>query len=271
MIHLPFILSDYREKLANIWGTAESLLIIMQIVYSYEICDEDIDRLALHIETHCTNLIDTFKVQLLPKHHNALHYPNAIRKTGPLILSWMMRFEAKHKFFTDAAKKTNCFVNIAKTLAKKHQEAMSYNKFETDVIEVSKTCTKFIKYDRYEEFKDLISTSIECDHEKLEVLLFAKLNCFEYREGLMIMSGHKLFEIISVVSNDGQILFLCQPYNIKRFDAFYNSIEVERASISVFEFNLIKLTDLKNPKSYERKISENVNVICDTLEFKFIS
>lgn len=269
MIHLPFILADYKEKLKDIWGAAESLLMIMQIVYSYEICDDDIDRLTSYIKTHYQYLINVFQVTLLPKHHNVLHYPNAIRKTGPIILSWMMRFEAKHQFFTNAAKKTNCFINIAKTLAKKHQEAMSYNEYQTDTLERSKINQKFIKYSRYAEFKDVVSAYVTCDHEKLEVLHFAKFNCFEYREGLMIMSNHKLFEIEIVLSNDEQIWFLCQPYNVKRFDSFHNSIEVERASISVSEFSLFELTELKNPKSYERKISKGVSfIICDTLDFK---
>lgn len=209
MIHLPFIFTAYREKLKHIWDAAESLLLIMQIVYSHEISDDDIDGLISHIETHYKYIVNVFNATLLPKHHNVLHYPNAIRKTGPLILSWMMRFEAKHQFFTNAAKKTSCFINIAKTLAKKYQELMSYTKFVTDTIEVSKTGTKFTNSNRYEEFKDIISKFVTCVHEKVEVLKFVKFNCFEYGEGFMIISDHRLFEIVNLLSNDGQILLLC--------------------------------------------------------------
>lgn len=38
-----------------------------------------------------------FKQDLIPKHHFILHYPNVIRKLGPLKKLWTMRFEAKHK------------------------------------------------------------------------------------------------------------------------------------------------------------------------------
>lgn len=227
MIHLPFILADYKDKLKDVWTAVESLLLIMQIVYSHEICDNDIDKLTSYIQTHYEYLIDIFKATLLPKHHNVLHYPNAIQKTGPLILSWMMRFESKHQFFTKAAKKINCFINIAKTLDKKHQEAMSYNNFATDIIELSKISTKFNKYGRYEELKDVVSKFVNCAHEKLNVLHFAKLNCFEYREGLMIMSARRIFEIVNVFSYNDQILFLCRPYNVKRFDSIFNSVEIE--------------------------------------------
>lgn len=122
MIHLPFIFRNVREKLREVWSSAESLLKLMQIVYSSEIREDDVCNLSTHIEEHFTCLQRFFDGKLIPKHHNVLHYPNTIRKIGPLINYWMMRFEAKHQFFTNAANNTKNFVNITKTLAHKHQE-----------------------------------------------------------------------------------------------------------------------------------------------------
>lgn len=58
---------------------------------------------------------------LIPKHHYMLHYPRCIRKIGPLVHVWSMRFEAKHKFFKNSIK------NITKSLALKHQYAIAFH------------------------------------------------------------------------------------------------------------------------------------------------
>lgn len=100
MIHLPFIFAKYQAKLNDIWGSTESLLKIMQIVYSHTISEDDINILTSYIEEHYTFLIEKFNATLSPKDHHITHYPNAIRKIGPLINYWMLRFEAKHRFFT---------------------------------------------------------------------------------------------------------------------------------------------------------------------------
>ncbi len=48
---------------------------------------------------------------LLPKHHFMVHYPACIRKIGPLVHMWSMRFEAKHKVLKNTLKN---FKNITK-------------------------------------------------------------------------------------------------------------------------------------------------------------
>uniref|UniRef100_A0A8C9ZBY0 Uncharacterized protein n=1 Tax=Sander lucioperca TaxID=283035 RepID=A0A8C9ZBY0_SANLU len=50
-----------------------------------------------------------------------------IRCFGPLIALWTMRFEAKHSFFKQVARHTNCFKNITRSLAIKHQFMLAYH------------------------------------------------------------------------------------------------------------------------------------------------
>lgn len=272
MIHLPFIFAKYKDELRDIWISAESLLKMMQIIYSTKITDEDINNLTSYTEIHFVSLQRIFNAKLLPKHHLVLHYPNAIRKIGPLIHYWMMRFESKHAFFTNAAKNTNNFQNIAKTLAYKHEEAQAYKPFATDVIDFSKKSSKF-KNDRfYKEYSGQITTLFdEINIDDLEVRSFARLNSFEYREGLMIISDNIVLEIVKLLSFQNQIFFICAPYKIIKFDAFYNSIEIEKCSYNTNGFSLHQLDSLKNPKSYERKsVQHKMYLICDTLEFKHL-
>uniref|UniRef100_A0AC35G4A2 C2H2-type domain-containing protein n=2 Tax=Panagrolaimus sp. PS1159 TaxID=55785 RepID=A0AC35G4A2_9BILA len=53
------------------------------------------------------------------KAHLMLHYPRVIREMGPLRHLACMRFEAKHRHFTQYAKVNRCHKNLPKTLASK--------------------------------------------------------------------------------------------------------------------------------------------------------
>lgn len=41
---------------------------------------------------------------------------------GPLLLEWSMRFEGKHAFFNLAASNAHNYINICKTLSRKHEQ-----------------------------------------------------------------------------------------------------------------------------------------------------
>lgn len=61
-----------------------------------------------------------------PKHHFLLHYPDLILKFGPLIHLWTMRFESKHTYFKQCARKLHNFKNLSSTLAERHQLLQAY-------------------------------------------------------------------------------------------------------------------------------------------------
>lgn len=270
MIHMPFIFVKYKEKLKNVWIAVETLLKSMQIIYSYKICEDDIRNLSSYIENHYITILNIFDVKLLPKHHNVLHYPNAISKMGPLMNSWMMRFEAKHQFFTTAARETNNFINIAKTLAEKHQEIFSHKNFAFDTIEPSKThntfhqCKYYANFDR--KIKELVG---EENYTNLVGLKFVKFNAFEFRNGLMIISNNTVYEIDQILSCFDRIILLCHSYNVNKYCSFHNSIEIEPKSVADANFEIFELNHIQNPRTYERKVSENkFFIICDSLDFK---
>lgn len=58
---------------------------------------------------------------LKPKFHFLTHYHSFIKKFGPVIHLWSMRYEAKHKVSTISARSSFNRRNICKTLAIKHQ------------------------------------------------------------------------------------------------------------------------------------------------------
>lgn len=119
ILHLPFIFYDMKQKLCKIWPLLETLLQLIRIIMSIKITEADLKRLEALIKSYLEGLLK-FKDKLIPKEHFLTHYPNAIRKVGPLKHTWTMRFESKHKFFTETARLTHNFINIA--LANKHQK-----------------------------------------------------------------------------------------------------------------------------------------------------
>lgn len=63
---------------------------------------------------------------LKPKHHYLLHYSDLFLHFGPLIRLWTLRFESKHSYFKECARKLHNFVHLCKTLAERHQLLQAY-------------------------------------------------------------------------------------------------------------------------------------------------
>ena len=63
---------------------------------------------------------------LKAKHHYLLHYPGLILHFGPLIRLWTLRFESKHCYFKQCARKLRNFRNVCSSLAERHQLLQAY-------------------------------------------------------------------------------------------------------------------------------------------------
>ena len=75
------------------------------------------------IESYLCAGIDIFPEKTLkPKHH----YPQLILQFGPLIRLWTLRFESKHTYFKQCARKLHNFKSLCSTLAKRHQLFQAY-------------------------------------------------------------------------------------------------------------------------------------------------
>lgn len=105
-IHIPFILFKFKSELHDVWKPIQTLLEILQTVYSHKINENDLTRLDGLVHEHLSSFINSFEENLKPKHHFLLHYSKVIRSIGPVIFLWAMRMEAKHQFFKDIARRT---------------------------------------------------------------------------------------------------------------------------------------------------------------------
>ena len=105
--------------------SAPPLIQIVNIVFSLIVTNGMTYYLKHSIKDHHELFKSLFsQKRLIPKHHLMLHHPRCIRKIGPLLHVWCMRFEAKHNFFKRSVKNVK---KITKTLVKQHQRKLAYH------------------------------------------------------------------------------------------------------------------------------------------------
>lgn len=244
MIHTPFIFLDQKDELNKIWTPVRSLLGILQILFSYRITENDVRRLEQLIQIHLKSFQRIFNVHLKPKHHFLTHYPSVIRSLGPVRNFWMMRMESKHKFFTDSIKRTNCFINLPKSLAVKHQQIFSNGNpnYGQDIKE-PKT-KKSLK-------SELVSQIENIDTNDLYEINSLHYDGIEYRCGLLLAKEKYFYGIKNIISNGkGFYLFACVTYEIESFDTFCHSFKIILDPLST-GISLIALSSLENKNSHE--------------------
>lgn len=239
--NIPLLFGDLIHEENKNWNLLLLLLQILNIVFS--------PSLTLGMTIYLKHLIVEHDIlfkhlypqrNLLPKHHFMIHYPSSIRKIGPLLYMWSMRFEAKHKVFKDYFKN---FKNITKSLAKKHQMAIAYH-WETFTL-------------KQNEYGPIKSFSLEdvnvVNSEMLEMILskdafstsWVKVDGVEYKGGLVVCSaieeGMPVFCQISEILLVDHIFLLTKKLFTEKFDDHHHAFIVLQTN----EWFLIEMSELK--------------------------
>lgn len=93
----------------------------MKIVLAPKITHSNLGDLERTIKEHHELLMITYSVSLTPKEHLITYYPMIIKNVGPPREYWTMRFESKHAFFKDLARKLRNYNDLTFTMAVRHQ------------------------------------------------------------------------------------------------------------------------------------------------------
>ena len=126
---LPLFIGDrIKDPLDNqVWQLCLNLRKIVELICAPKIHIGQVAELKVLLEEYLEARSFLFKdVPLKPKHHYLMHYPDLILKLGPLIRLWTLRFEAKHTYFKQCARKLHNFKNLCSTLAERHQLLQAY-------------------------------------------------------------------------------------------------------------------------------------------------
>lgn len=293
VIYVPFILKKIERELIEdgVWHCVRLLQRIMQIVYSNCIQEDDIQLLEQLVPEFLAAIKHKFGAHLKPKHHNALHYADVIRRMGAPKSMWMMRFvfileniysrvnlesnictlsiyryEAKHKFFTTAAKNANNYINVCKTLSTRHQESMlPPDKVYSDRIEYSKRSNPIYKSSEA-VIQAINASELGNNMNTLKTISFLNRNGIEYRTGLMIIIEMELCQIVSIVIHGGNFFLVCKPYDVSEYDSFCNSIVVQESNRAM---KLINCVNLGSKFTYELTVCQGkLHIIVETLDLK---
>lgn len=259
MLNLPFIFYDFKdnEEVLKIWESVTTILEIIRIVHSSDLYEEDLVRLDNAVSKHIQCIKKFFGQHALPKHHNMTHYASNIRHVGPIVHQSTMKYERKHKDFTDIANKTNNFVNIGQTMALKHQQISSIKTNYGDVVNHSKLKSNSLNYSFVCQFYKSTPHVLTMDR--------LKINSDLYMKKLFLIHDSRLFEINEIFKIEDDFHFLVHQYEIFEHDAFLNSVKIKLFQPTVR--SIIKHSYLRVTKSFESKqINENMFIFIDTIE-----
>ncbi|KAF0706641.1 SAM domain-containing protein, partial [Aphis craccivora] len=115
------IIGDFIPKNDCVWELYILLRQILDLLTSSILQIECSELLQTLVAEHHDLYMKYSKFDLKPKYHYMVHYHTMIKKFGPLISMWSMRFEAKHRISKISANTSSNRRNICKTLAIKHQ------------------------------------------------------------------------------------------------------------------------------------------------------
>lgn len=241
IIHLPFILFDLKNKVEQYWQPVQTLLDCMCVLYSTKISECNLKSLEKSIQLHLKSVQEVFKRSLTPKHHFLVHYPEYIRRMGPPIHLWTMRFESKHRVFTEISRRKMNFINLTKTLATEHQERTCKVPTLVAEIKTSKSSGQFSKSMQFQRFEAVLKRDIGPKYIETKVHNFANYDNIKYRQGCLLVENGRIYEINNILSLNSNVFFLCHLHKICRRDKFSNSLVIEKVDFSTIVLNFDKL------------------------------
>ncbi|XP_064458858.1 uncharacterized protein LOC135369124 [Ornithodoros turicata] len=125
--HLPFYVGQRVPSDNPVWKLYTLLREVVDVIMSRVIPVPHIPYLQRLIHFFLIDFHSLFPSARVPcKFHYLVHYLSFIYKFGPLVNLWAMRFEAKHQYVKDIARKCRNFKNITLTLSTKHQFLQMY-------------------------------------------------------------------------------------------------------------------------------------------------
>lgn len=119
--YFGLLVGDLVPENNSVWNLYLLLKQILDLVLSNSLQKGSCELLEVLISEHHQLYLQYSGKSLTPKFHFLLHYPDMIRRFGPLVAIWSMRYEAKHRISKTAANSTSSRVNICKSVAIKHQ------------------------------------------------------------------------------------------------------------------------------------------------------
>ena len=258
--HFGLLVGDLVDEGDPHWEIYKKLCELISFLDKRSFTRESVDELRLIISSLNTLYIDLFGANLMFKLHFLLHYPDLMLKLGPLKPLSSMRGEAKHKVLKGTARRTNCRINLEKTLAIDHQIKMCCRFIEDIAFEdkIEFGATDRLKIDEspfYDDFQNIINSyklvktltikgikyekKLLINYETIDLPAFGQIECILYD----FPNESSALDVIFIVRDVDVIEFdeHYQAFGAKKLNSYtaisYTQIENKFCSDLLFSYN----------------------------------
>lgn len=244
---LPFLIGHLIENDSEHMRLIIILSKIVQICFSYEISSQMLCELNFLIKNFDKLFQNLFpNINPINKMHHLQHYPEIIKRMGPLVMYCCLKYEANHLKSKKQISASQNFINLPLSLAKRQcfNESMSIaNQHYTD-LKIQIKSSKFINFnnclavDFITELNLMINTNIVEKISKIE------LNGICFTENFFVVREDDdsiyplVFQIKEILKIDNKIFMLLQNYEIVVYSEILNAFRIEKTE--AHEFTVIK-------------------------------
>lgn len=247
LFYFLLYISDLIPKDDAVYQYVLYLQELMELIVSRAFSERMILLLDEKIKIHNNLYCQIFETNLKPKHHIISHYPLIIRKSGPIIHLWCMRFEAKNREIKNYTNVTFSRKNLPFSVTKK-----CFLKFSALILRNSKIAPvceilKFSKELCPQHYISLLSNSNPLTHVK--VVQSFKYNNTVFKTNYHIFLMQELFLIEAILNIDNNISCILRKIEILHFDSNL------RAYIVGNPTDVLSVKVFKNCKDFIKPIS----------------
>lgn len=274
--HLPLLIGDKVPEDNEHYELLLLLLDCMDIIFSYEVTEDDTLFLKHVIKDHHEHFLHLYPLRhLKPKHHFMTHYPRQIRMIGPLVRFWTMRFEAKHSFFKRLGHIVCNFRNILKTLSFRQQMYFCYNMIgakdlvdrDTEVGPGSSTLVASL--DNARALGAILHVHLL---DEVYVAKWCVVHGKKYQKNMVVVTGkteelEPIFQrIVYIICMDDSIRLVTEPFKLVRFDRHTHSYIVQSAADEI-AWNVTSVEGLLDyqpyhaAKSYDQSEESHLSIV----------
>lgn len=225
-----FFIGDLVPLNNETWLLYLSLLEITEILSASEISASNIEQFQNIITTYLNNLLKLFPTfTLKPKHHFLLHYPNILRKTGPVSKISSMRFEAKHRDLKKVANSVQSRRNIPLTLAKRCQMQFAVRCLSNCGLEdrLSSGRPNILNTSDFENYEFLNDFDVDYFKEKFHEVNWYEKNGVRYSLQDVVSCSKEQYHLIKHIfvahDNINTCYLICQQLNVEGINNHYRS------------------------------------------------
>lgn len=242
LILTPYVLINYiKDYDSPVWNFFSSMIEICRLILSPKCSPNQISQLSHYIKLYFEFRKQSFpNLKLRPKHHYICHYPELIRKFGPLKNLGTMRFEHKHQYFKNIMRRFKNFKNITFSLANYHQN------FQATLFE-DRFRFHIVSDDVMEFSRDIYNVNLPLEFSFMSSKIVYFNTMYKENDNIVIKS----MENGNIIILSIKVIFVDKHYKNaifygKTIELWYNYKTLLYQSIQNNNYNLYSLCDIKS-------------------------